>query len=357
MTIRKLTVQIVKKVQFCPNNDIKMSFCAFPSLFLRLSVLYFLLLFTSCHFAQEQTNRQRKKEDIQSVKNERKCNFLLPEIPVTLITDEGRNAYLSQHYWDNLCLDDTTCWADSATFQKTFVDYIFTVSTQEIQVADQCIEQFMKKLSTHENWTRKILHLAYYYLFDISSPIVNEAMYVPFVRTALQTPYFSSIEREEYEFQYRLSSINNPSHKASNFTFQGRDGRTTSLYQTVRRNTILVFSDPECDSCKETVRLLYQDEVISQLISQGELDLLMIYTEGSPRIWQYMKKAYPQSWLLGFDAHEDIRMKGIYSLRAMPSIYFLDSRCTVFLKDKSVHVVISFIRDHVRGAVGAPAVR
>ena len=294
----------------------------------------FLLLLGSFLLISCSQNTQRKTEKI----------FLTPpSLPLCIQTEEGKQAFLAEHYWDNLNLKDTTCWKDREQFEITFVNYVYAVGSQEINTADRCIEAFMNKLLPYGPWVKKILQTAEFYLYDVESPIANEAMYVPFLKTALKAKVFSEEERLKYEFQLAVASKNNPGKQATDFSFVDVRGKRCSLYNKVKKLTLLCFSDPDCESCQKTTQRLKESRVINGLLNQGALELLMIYTEGDRQVWNRMRKGYPAHWTLGFDEQECIRLEGLYELRAMPTLYLLDANCRVLLKDKPLEVVEGFL--------------
>ena len=270
-------------------------------------------------------------------------SFPLPEIPSLINSPAGRDAYLAAHYWDRVDISDKCLLSDREVFDKAFVRFTYLLGAMKKSSADEAIRKMMQRFKDDKEWTSKLIETADFYLFDIESPIVNEPMYQTFVAAALESPTLDEMQRIKYQDQWEVSSKNNPGHLASDFAFVTRDGKRGSLRQFVKKSTILYFTDPECDNCMAATQALVGSKVLQDLYYNGQLDILAIYTEGNKEVWQQMTQVYPKAWTLGFDAHEAIRLKRIYELRAMPSLYLLDANGRVILKDKPVDTIIEFL--------------
>ena len=52
---------------------------------------------------------------------------------------------------------------------------------------------------------------------------------------------------------------------------------------------------------------------------------------------------YPSSWINGYDYTFKLRSSGTYDIRAIPSLYLLDSRKRVLMKDAPTETVLSYL--------------
>ena len=83
-----------------------------------------------------------------------------------------------------------------------------------------------------------------------------------------------------------------------------------------------------------------QDATLDKAVSDGRLSVLAIYTEGDEDVWLRTLPEIPKIWTAGND-RMGIKDGALYDLKAMPSIYLLDSHKRVVLKDASFKQVLN----------------
>ena len=275
-------------------------------------------------------------------------NLSLPHIPMYLTTEKDKNEFLSAHYWDCVDTSDTLAFADREQFERFFVNYIYLLSSQTPAVATQHIAMLMDSINNNRPWVLKLLQTAEFYLFDVTSPLLNEPLYIPFVNGALKSDQLNDTERIIYEDQLEVASKNNPGTLSADFSYIDPRGKSKSFHQQIKGLTLLLFSDPECEHCQEVTHYFEKSDLLLQMLSANQIQLFVIYTEGDAEVWKRWKNRYPSNWLLGFDALEKIRMERKYELRAMPSLYLLDEKCRVILKDKTPEATLEYLHQCCR---------
>jgi hypothetical protein len=82
---------------------------------------------------------------------------------------------------------------------------------------------------------------------------------------------------------------------------------------------------------------------LKELVENGTLKVVLVYTEGDADVWKNHKNDHPSGWLSVFDASETVRMKRIYELRAMPSLYLINKNKKVVLKDVTADVLLQYL--------------
>lgn len=241
-----------------------------------------------------------------------------------------RTARMARCYWENT---DTAMIADKQAMQQAFLGYIAILESMPPQDAARTVKETMHDMERTPRLHRALTSLATHYLYNIESPLLNEPLYLPFAESAAMSSLLSEQEMARCMHRIDVARKNNPGNPVGDFAYTTPDGRQTTLHDTQGGMLLLMFHDPECDNCKQTLQLLSENGTIKKLIADGTLTPLLIYTEGDSSIWHAHKNNHPHGWLHGFDATESIKMKRIYELRAMPSIYLLDSAKRVLLKD------------------------
>lgn len=87
---------------------------------------------------------------------------------------------------------------------------------------------------------------------------------------------------------------------------------------------------------------MISDVRLQQDVSSGRVTVLAVYTEDNEKAWQSALSEMPHEWIVGQDRmqiHED----ALYDIKAMPSLYLLDSERRVLLKDASYRKICDFL--------------
>ena len=81
------------------------------------------------------------------------------------------------------------------------------------------------------------------------------------------------------------------------------------------------------------------------MISQGRLAVLNIYIDEDLQAWREYMPIYPEEWYNGFDPDLVIRTDNLYNVRAIPSLYLLDSDKRVIMKDAPENKVFNYLNN------------
>ena len=260
--------------------------------------------------------------------------FTLPELPSALKSVEEKTYYLAEHFWDNLTIADTSCLRTKPGYiEHYFLEYIDCLTCVDERSAAAFVKNFLCDGKVGRLWMRYFLKLADDHLYNVESPVVNEALYLPFAESAVLSSQLSDRELSRYMYRIEVARKNNPGNKATDFAFVDADGRGGSLYGVNAELLLVVFYDPECVHCNEVLNVLKASETIGKLCEKGGLVPMLVYTEGNREVWDKYRKDAPKGWMNCFDSSESVRTGRLYELRAMPSMYLLDGDKNVILKD------------------------
>ena len=171
------------------------------------------------------------------------------------------------------------------------------------------------------------------YLFDPNSPLRNEDYYGIFAERLAGDEGLSPEMQAKYARDARLCALNRVGTKATDFVFADRRGKIHSLYSVKSPYTLLFFSNPGCEACMNIINVLKGEPRISHMIATGQLAVLNIYIDEDLDAWRSYMPIYPDEWYNGFDPDFVVRNEELYYVRAIPSLYLLDSEKTVLLKD------------------------
>lgn len=302
-------------------------------------ILLFSLLtcFSSCgrgHGASSSINglSQKAVEDDKV----RQMQFPFPDIPEVLTSPEERKAYLLTHYWERFDFADTTLVNNRDVTEQGFVNFIALLAdgTTSEKLTRESLENWCAGFVGKEHARKVLTQTTDDYLYNPNSPFYNETLYGLYLATLLGKLPKTDARRSTYSFRLELVRRNNIGNRATDFTYYLPDGTKHTLAATPVKNDrlLLVFYDPECESCHEVLLQMAADKPLAEAVRAGKLSVLAVYTEGNDAAWRKALPDMPEGWTVGAD-REAVKQGALYDLKAMPSLYLLDGRKTVLLKD------------------------
>ena len=284
---------------------------------------------------------QRKAEQFQALP--------FPDVmpPAMMEDPQDRAEYMAQNMWNSLTDPSRTYPCDSllvSGVRRTDVEQKFANWTQVLgmssrPVAERSVSRLYdralacEKKDTSSNVFETFAFLVDKYLFDPNSPLRDEDLYGAYASRLAAYEGYTEVQKEKYARDARLCALNKVGTKAADFRFADRRGKIRTLYGVEAPYTLLFFSNPGCEACMSIINVLKEDPQISGMISSGRLKVLNIYIDEDLDAWRSYMPVYPDEWYNGFDPDFVIRNETLYNVRAIPSLYLLDSDKTVLLKD------------------------
>ena len=257
--------------------------------------------------------------------------FSLPSVPVMISGSEARNEYLAVHYWNNFT---SSMWpSDSVSLHHAFADFVTLLAHVPMSVAKVGVDSLMAKVVRPILCRHTFLSWSGTYLYDPNSVLRNDELYLVFLKKAMVQSDPDSLFGGRLKDRYLMCMRNRVKHPASDFKFVFSNGKHRNLYSLHAPYVLLFFNNPGCVDCKLVFKLLKESVVINRQISSGNLLLLSVYPDDDLEEWKKEIPRVPSTWLNVYDKGAEILKKGIYDLKAIPTLYLLDSRKYVILKD------------------------
>lgn len=294
-----------------------------------------LLLFTSCR-SKPDTTEAKERTHTDSTVVQQQAQFPFPTIPTALTEPEARKSYLLTHYWERFDFADTTLVDNRDVTEQGFVNFIALLldGTTPEELTHESLENWCAGFVGKEHARKVLTQTADDYLYNPNSPFYNEGLYGLYLETMLGVLPQTDAMRSTYRFKLELVKRNNVGDKATDFTYYQPDGTRRTLATTSVKNDrlLLMFYDPECESCHEVLLQMAADASLAAAVQSGRLSVLAVYTEGNDGAWRKALSDMPEGWTTGTD-REAVKQGALYDLKAMPSLYLLDGKKTVLLKD------------------------
>lgn len=242
------------------------------------------------------------------------------------------------HYWDDTDWRDTLRMHSPDSVSPKVIGYVAVLATASDTDRERGLAALLNAAARDTLTLAIVTAQLEYCLGDPNSPIRNEKVYVDYLQQLLRLKTLPEADRSRAEYNLKMAKKNRTGTVATDFTFTSREGRRMKLSEFEAKRLVLVFYDPECPHCDETLELLYQNPRLQQAVSQGAAKVLAVYTEGNRRLWEKKKYAMPMEWAVAIDESGIVDNK-LYDVAAMPMIYILDKDKKVLVKDATVNEI------------------
>ena len=291
-----------------------------------------------------------------------------PEVTVPSVYEEGTTEakeYVVQHYWDGFfngegaTTPEAVLGVPDGDVEQALANYIQILKTLKLQSTPDEPAQFKMacdgvrhmfsqlekrqladtSAKTYIRFTETVSK----YLYDPNSPLRDEDFYLPFVEAMAVSPCTRDNMRNAYRFEASQCRKNGYGQTAPNFSYKDARGNKGSLYAIGAEYVMLFFSNPGCTSCKEIINDIGASGCIHPMIADHRLAIVNIYIDEEVQKWREYLPNYPKDWINGYDYTFSLRTSGVYDIRAIPSLYLLDAKKRVLMKDAPTAAVLSYL--------------
>ena len=266
--------------------------------------------------------------------------YVAPEVPDSIASLDGRVSYATAHYWDDFNFADTTLLSHDYG-EQALVDFIGLLSYASPEMCETPVREWLEAMKTHAKAYDYFMQEAEEYLYRPESPLHNETLYQLVLQQVVRQGAATEACMERARFQLSLVSRNQVGGKATDFRYLRADETEATLKETAPGlPLLLIFYDPDCRHCRETIDRLTSMSLLHQVVNDGRLAVLAIYAEGDEELWRGTKDELPMEWGVGMDL-SGIKDNVLYDLKSMPTIYLIDAERRVVLKDATIPQILS----------------
>lgn len=323
-----------------------------------------LSVFTGCKI------KTKKPIVIPAENMERTRDFPVVQTPGVITEPLERINYMVEHLWDNF-IDTSSIWLNDSThikgvelqkIEEQMGIYATLLESISLEQAKSSISEFFNKIEannridTASNILNAISMIVAKYFYNPNSPLRNEDIYLPYIQKLASSELTPEFMRQAYLYDAKMCALNQVGSKSANFEFTTLENKIYSLYSIKTPYTILFFSNPGCQACKEIIEVLTSNYKITDLLKGGILSVVNIYIDHDIDEWLAYVDTYPKEWYNGYDHKYIIRTDRIYNVRAIPSLYLLDKDKKVIMKDaipENIFVWLDNIHCRTQHADGA----
>lgn len=267
----------------------------------------------------------------------------LPVLPGDMTDPVNRADYILAHFWDAMDFTDSSRGRDRGFMEQNLVNFFSVMPHASAHGRQTGVGNLMQAASVDVDAYKLIMELAEHYLYESGSPMRDEEMFIPFLNAVIDSPALSESERIRPRYLLEDALRNRVGTMAADFDMKLRGGSTVGMHKfTSGKPTLLMFYDPDCDHCAETIEMFRTDNTLNRLLGEGRLNVLAVYPFGEESAWLNDPMAkIPAGWT---DALADLSEVDLYSFPEMPVLYLLDGSGKVLLKDAAVDKIIDGMR-------------
>ena len=270
------------------------------------------------------------------------------EVP-SIITDEKEAAlYIADHFWDNVDFNDTSYISNKQALNTHFSAYVQNLTTVPHEAALKSVTKLADNaIAGNPKMMMKIQEMFETAFYHPNSIFRNEELYIAILKRYIQSDKPEKIIKERLSNQLDLAMRNRLGTKALDFSFVDADGRVSSLYKISSDYLILMFYDPDCPTCKTTMKVMENSPVLS--VAASKVKILTMYAGVDFENWKSHVPQLNKKWINGCNKDLTIMDGSLYDMRPTPSLYLLDRSKTVLLKDAPYEAIEAFVANQVTG--------
>ena len=231
---------------------------------------------------------------------------------------------------------------ESREAEERFARFLLSI---ERMTATQQAEQIGALLAKAEqnHATSRFLTLAEKYLYDPNSPYRNDERYLLFLQYAAKHQFADYTTNPRYQKHYTMVQKNRMGTLATDFSFITQAGEEGHLYGVQSPYILLFFHDPNCEECQWVKQQLESQHAH---FAQKGVQVVAVYIDDEIEAWK--SASYPSAWLSVYAP--EIDQQDLYDIKALPTLYLLNTQKLVLLKDVRLEEVIN----HRRTSVESP---
>ena len=278
------------------------------------------------------------------------------EVPGIYVEEAAQFEWLAGNYWNRFlapadAVADTLNGVTREALDQEMGMYVTVLESVPLNVAQKAVGHFSEQLeefltnaavagpATFRNLSELLSH----YLYDPNSPVRCEDLYLPFVSHVAACEALDATRRSRFEWEARMCSLNRIGQIATDFNFIDIAGKHRTMHSIKAEYLVLIFGNPDCTACRELTEQMTAEPSVAQLVNSRRVIVADIFIDEEVDLWKSKADTYPKNWINGYDPAHVIRGDMIYDVRAIPSIYLLDSGKRVLLKDVTTETLLNYL--------------
>ena len=257
--------------------------------------------------------------------------------------------YALEHYWDGFDFEcgERVSEYDINDICQALIDYTpYVIASRD--------PHHMATIIDRAEASRPVLDFMWevceIVLHDPNSPMRNDELYIPILERLAVSPLLDEYERLIPEHDLKIAQQNRIGTIANDFVYTLADGTTGHLHDIEANYTILMFNNPDCPMCREIIEEIGASPLLNERQEMGRVRIIAVYPDSDLDAWHRYRSQMPRRWIVSYDDGCIIENNDLYNLSAIPSLYLLDSKKHVIIKDgidvKNIENAIAYMESY-----------
>lgn len=261
----------------------------------------------------------------------------LPVPPASMREPAERAAFIAVRFWDTL--DFASLPAGTETIEQDFVNFLSISAIAPADSARKAIGIAAQRIAPSGR-TADFADLSAKYLLGEGSPLRDDALFITVADSLLHYGGMNVADSMRVAFMRNEAAKALPGTEAPAIKGTTDTGREFDLADTAGKMRLIMFYDPDCDTCHATLRQLKADAGVNGAIASGRLEIIAVYADDDTEAWGRSRGTVPEGWtnVNAPDAGE------LYSIPSMPTLYLLDPASIVILKEATPEAVAAAVK-------------
>lgn len=268
-------------------------------------------------------------------------HFPRKHAPVNISDQRKKAEYEALHFWDMV---DFSCIEllrkDKQKLDNSFINFLGLLKTLDNETAKEAVIYPLKK--SNGEVLRYLLSSYYRYLYRYNSPFTNHVVYESVLSWGTKTTKLRISEQQQAKNLLAVITRNKVGSKSENFSYTSPDNVTRVLNRSFAKNVLLIFYSPSCSVCKNEAQEIAQNKDLESMVQKNDLEIIFIYPGNNEALWKENLEIFPSFAKVGI-ASETIVSEGVYDIQAWPTIYLLNSKSEVVLRDCRLKEALQYI--------------
>jgi hypothetical protein len=287
--------------------------------------------------------------------------FTEPAIPVLLTSDSDVLKFRALHYWDLFPFEDSLCIQQKDFAAQAFTGFVDLLQQNPLQVGETALKNMMNRAGTAADdplVRKKVLHqfftLSEYFFYHPNSPYRNDDFFRVVLEYMVSSPLPDTMDKQRPVYLLKMIRKNRVGELAAdirfvravrNFPYTDNPAQQETLYGLKSDYVLLFFINLGCTACRKAADEILASALLTEMVKKKNLAILTVYPDKDLEGWQKYLPTLPPDWIHAYDPEGEIRNGSTYDLKAIPSLYLLDSSKRVLVKDA---LSVSQIEDTIR---------
>lgn len=278
----------------------------------------------------------------QNITSGQQAIFSPPTVPSHLATQQDQVDYLCEHFWDAYNFADSLTSNNQQLTREIFANYAQILSYSSADSATQSINKLLEKaINTDKECFDKFTSLFEDFLYNANSPYMNDELYIPALQYITSSTKIDEIDKIRPQLQLEMALKNRVGTLATDFEYTLKGGQSAKMHNIEAEQTILYFNNPDCHDCERVKNYFEASQIFAELHGKGIVKILSIFPDPTLDVW--LKSTYPAIMINSYDKGETINSEQLYDLKAIPTLYLLDSGKRVVLKDAPIEAIEAYL--------------